>query len=269
MSQILCEKLIFQSIVDQVFCRDTLIEQGLHLIDHPLLQSFPEPPGDLLPTQVTVDIDTYDETIHRRQLTPGCGVLQVVSLYLDRTDGALARIDIGRIMHVRAIPDFQFREHLRQLRQRFPFETIAQLLVLRHGRQFITFQHRLDIESRSPTEDWLLPPPADILIHIVEILLILEQVVLRTRLPNVDQMIRDPMPVHHIVGQIFTRADIHATIHLTGISRDHLPADLRCQSGCYRGLPRCRRTQYRYHPMHSVCKNSKKKPSDKIGRQIF
>ena len=89
MSQILCEKLIFQSIVDQVFCRDTLIEQGLHLINHPLLQSFPESPGDLLPTQVTVDVDTNDETIHRRQLTPGCGVLQVVSLYLDRTDGAL------------------------------------------------------------------------------------------------------------------------------------------------------------------------------------
>ena len=64
--QILSHKLIFQSVLDQVFCRYALIEQGLHLIHHPFVQPCLQTAGDLLPPQLTVDIYADDQRIHWR-----------------------------------------------------------------------------------------------------------------------------------------------------------------------------------------------------------
>ena len=103
-------------------------------------------------------------------------------------------------MHVGTIPCLQFCEQLSQLRQRFALQAVAQPLILWHRRQLITFQHGLNIESCTTTENGFLTSLADVLIHIVEILLILKQVILRTRLPNIYQMKRYLMTVHYIVG---------------------------------------------------------------------
>ena len=53
----------------------------------------------------------------------------------------------------------------------------------------IAFQHRLDIQTRTSTEDRYRSPTPDIFIDIKEILLILKEVILRTRLPDINQVI--------------------------------------------------------------------------------
>ena len=55
----------------------------------------------------------------------------------------------------------------------------------------IAFEHRLDIKSRSATKNGNRPPTLYSFIGIEEILLILKQVILRTRLPDIYQMIRN------------------------------------------------------------------------------
>ena len=81
----------------------------------------------------------------------------------------------------------------------------------------IPLQHRLDIEPRSSAENGHLAPTPDVLISIEEVLLILKEVVLRARLPDIYQMIRYQIVVKNIVSQVLTRADIHPTVHLPGV----------------------------------------------------
>ena len=51
-----------------------------------------------------------------------------------------------------------------------------------------------------------------------EIALILEEVVFRTRVADVDEMIWHAIAVHHVVGKVFSRADGHAAIHLSRVA---------------------------------------------------
>jgi hypothetical protein len=96
----------------------------------------------------------------------------------------------------------------------------------------IPFQHGFDIESRTTTKDGHRSPTPNLLIDIIEILLVFEEVVLRARLTNINQVIRNGA----IVLQVFARTDIHATIYLTGVGGDNLPAYLCRQTGCHRRL---------------------------------
>ena len=169
-------------------------------------------------------------------------MLQIVGLYLDSPDGPLTGVHIRRVVHVRAVSGLQLRQHLCQFCERLSFETVAQSLILRHRRELVAFEHRLDIESRSATEDGHRPFTYYIIIGIEEFLLILKQVVLRSRLADVDQVIGNLAAVNGIILQILSRSDIHPPIHLSGIGRDNLSANLCSQSCCHRRLPRGRRT---------------------------
>ena len=182
-------------------------------------------------------------------------------------------------MHHGTIALLQLDEHLGQFVERLAFKLLAQFGILGHGRQLVALQHGLDIEPCAATEDGHCSTTPDVLIGIEEVLLILKQVVLRAWLADVNQMIGDVdgglratlrprgrRTVDHqtIIIQVLARADIHPTIDLTGIGRDNLPANLVGQSSCQWRLATGRRTEYRYHPLHIVCKDKKKIPSDKI-----
>ena len=101
--QIFRQKLILQAIVYKVVSRDALIEKGLYLIDHALLKTDFQSSGNFLAPQFATDIDTDDKGIHLREFPFGHGMLQVVSLYLNRPDSPLARINIRCIVHIRTI----------------------------------------------------------------------------------------------------------------------------------------------------------------------
>ena len=220
-SHILRDKLILQAIVHQVFCRYALIEQSAHLVYHPFLQTGLQPPGDFLAPQLSVDADADDDTLHRRQLATRRRMLQVVGLYLDGTDGPLAGVHIGLIMHHRTRASLQFFKHLRQFCQRLALKAVAQLLVLGHRREMIALEHGLDVESRAAAENGHRSPTPYVLIGREEVLLILKEVVLRARLPDVDEVIRNgywfTVIGYCIVCQVLASADIHPAIHLPGI----------------------------------------------------
>ena len=139
---------------------------------------------------------------------------------LDGPDGSLRRVHIGRVVHVRAVPGLQVLQDDGQFFERLALQSFAQLLVLRHRRQLIVFQHGLDVESRTAAEDRTAPPTHDVGIGHLEIPQILKEVIFRSRLTNIYQVIRHVT----IVGQVLPRADVHAPIDLSRVSRDDFAA---------------------------------------------
>ena len=215
--QILRQEFILQSIIYKVVGWDTLVEERFHLIDHTLFQTGFQATGNLLATRLTIDVNADNQTLNRRQFPARCRVLQIVGLDLDGPDSTLTGIDIGRIMHVRTVLFLQFFQHLRQLAERLAFQAVTQLLILRHRREFIAFQHSLNIQAGSSTEDRYHSPMPDILIDVVEVLLVLEEIVFRAWFANVNQMIGNRLTTNQIIGQILTRSYIHPAIDLSGI----------------------------------------------------
>ena len=172
--QILRQEFILQSIIYKVVGRDTLVEKRFHLVDHPLFETGFQATGNLRATRLTIDVKADNQTLNRRQFPAWCRVLQIVGLDLDGPNGALTGIHIGRIVHIRTVLFLQFSQHLRQLVERLAFQAVTQLLILRHRRELIAFQHSLDIQAGSSTEDRNDSTTPDILIDIVEVLLVLE-----------------------------------------------------------------------------------------------
>ena len=117
--------------------------------------------------------------------------MQVVLLNLNGTDGTLTGIDICLVVHHRTVLCLQLSKHLREFVECLSLQALTQFRVLRHRRQLVTLQHGLDIQSRASTEDGCLASTYYIIISIEEVLLILEEVVLRAWLGNVDKMIGD------------------------------------------------------------------------------
>ena len=51
--------------------------------------------------------------------------------------------------------------------------------------------------------------------------------------------------------QVLARSDVHATVHLTGVGRDNLTADLARQGCCQGCLSAGRGSKYGYHLLHN------------------
>ena len=86
----------------------------------------------------------------------------------------------------------------------------------------ITFQYRLNIKSCTTTQYRQSPPLQNILISIIEVLLIFKEVIFRSRLTDINQMIRYQLTINRIVSQIFSCTNIHAPVHLPAIRTDNL-----------------------------------------------
>ena len=113
---IFCQEFILQSVVNQILGCNAFVEQTAHFVDHSIFQTGLQSAGNLFTAQLSVDIDTDDERIHRWQLSTGHWVLEIIRLNLDGTDGTLTRIHICFVMHVRARSGLQLLQHLCKLR---------------------------------------------------------------------------------------------------------------------------------------------------------
>ena len=147
-------------------------------------------------------------------------MLQVVSLYLDGADGTLSRVYVGRVVHVGARLLLQLLEHRREFGEGATFQLVAQGLVLGHGRELVALQHRLDVEPRAAAEDGLRSPTLHFGVGLMEVLLILEEIVLRAGLADVDEVIRHVVAFHDIVVEVLARSDSHAAIHLPRVATE-------------------------------------------------
>ena len=104
-------------------------------------------------------------------------------------EGIAAGVHVGGVVHHRPVLLLQFLQDGGQLVERLALQLVAQRLVLRYGRKVIALQHSLNIQTCAAAEDRHGSPTPYLLVGIEEILLILEQVVLRARLADVYQMI--------------------------------------------------------------------------------
>ena len=219
---IFCDKLVFQPIIQQVFCRNTTIEESLDFLYHPILQTLFQPAGDFITAGITVDTYSYHQRINRRQFPLWHRMFKIVSFNLNRTDGTLRSIYICAIVHIRTILRLQIHQHICQFFQRFTFERNTKSRILRNRRKMITFQDRLNIESGTSTEYRKYATMSNVLIGIIEVLLILEEIILGTGITDVYQMIRNQLTLYRIILKIFSRTNIHAPIYLATIGTDNL-----------------------------------------------
>ncbi|CDC28684.1 unknown [Prevotella sp. CAG:386] len=191
-------------------------------------------------------------------------MLGIISLNLYGTNGTLGCVDIGAVVHMRAVPCLELLQHLCKFSQALVGKTLTKHRVLRHRREMVALEHGLNIKSRSATKDGQPSPSKNILIGIIEVLLILKEVVLGSWLADIYEMIGNLLVPYCIVGQILARSYIHSAIHLSAVGTDNLgfhPVHTRrkgsSQGSSKTGLSACRRTQYRYHRLFHGGKDTK------------
>ena len=68
--QIERDVLIFESIPDEPLCGHSPINEPLHLVNHAFFQTGTQAPTDLLATEITTDVQSNDEGVEGRELSP-------------------------------------------------------------------------------------------------------------------------------------------------------------------------------------------------------
>ena len=168
------------------------------------------------------------------------GRMEVVLLYLYRADSPLTGVHIRAVVHRGVVARLQVLEDDGQLIERLPLQFCPQRGILGHGRELVAPQHGLDIESCAATEHGLASTTADVLVGLEEVALVFEEVVFRPWVTDVYQVIGDRCALHHIVGEVFARADRHASIDLTTVGGDDFAIQL-IGKACGKGrLAACR-----------------------------
>ena len=185
------DEFVFETVVDEVVGRDSLGEKAADFVYHAFVEAGFQTSRNLRTTLVAVDINANNQRRDGRQFTTWHGMLKVIRLNLNGADGALAGVDIGLVVHVGTILGFQRYEHLGEFVQRTALEAGAELRILRNGREVIALEHSLDVKARAATENGHGSPTLYSLVGVEEVLLILEEVVLRARLADVDEVVRD------------------------------------------------------------------------------
>ena len=69
--------------------------------------------------------------------------------------------------------------------------------------------------NSAPAEDGQCTALLDVVVSAVEVLLVLKEVVFRSRFRDVDEMIRHRLPVNDIVFEVLARADVHTAVYLS------------------------------------------------------
>ena len=247
---ILGDELVFQTIVDKILGGDSTVEQLAYLVDHTLFEALLETLRYLAATLLAIDVHSDDDRVYGWQRAVVCGVLEIIGLYLYGAYGALRGVHISPVVHHRMVAMLQVFKHFGEFGERLVCQLITQCLVLWHGRQGVSLEHTLNIETRTSAENRTHPARHYIIINKVEVLLILEEVILGTGFTNIYQVVRYHAVALTVVVEVFARADGHATIHLTRVGTDNLGIDTRGKGGSQTGFARRRRTQYGNHLLH-------------------
>lgn len=233
------DKLILQTVVDQILGRDRL-EQTFYLLYHSFLQSLAQTARDACASRLPIDPCADDGGGDGWHLAVLCGRMEVVLLYLYRADGPLTGVYVRAVVHRGVVARLQVLEDDGQLVERLPLQFCPQRGILGHGRELVASQHGLDIESCAATEHGLASTTADVLVGLEEVALVFEEVVFRPRVTDVYQVVGDWLALHHIVGEVFARSDRHASIDLTTVGGNDFAVQLIGKAGGKGRLAACR-----------------------------
>src|SRR5690606_2627397 len=115
------------------------------------------------------------------------------------------------------------------------FQFVSQRPVYRHVAVIKTLQYRLNIQSRSSTQNRLFSQLSNPAQRLVKILTVLADMIGIARLPDIDKEVRNPA----VITEVLSGADVHPPVHLPGIGTDNyaveLPGHVYGQPGFSRG----------------------------------
>ncbi len=86
----------------------------------------------------------------------------------------------------------------------------------------------------------------NVIVCYVKVVDISVEVVPFARFGYVDQVVWNAVAIDGVIGEVFTRADVHTAINLSAVGTDYLTAYLLSQTHSIARLAGCRRTEYSY-----------------------
>ncbi len=195
-----------------------MLQEAAHFAHHVLLfQTVTQALADAVAPQVAVYADAHDVAVQAGEVALQRAVLAVIGLYLDGADGTLRRVEVRDV--VQRLVALEYRL---ELGQGAVLQFLSQGGVLRHSLHLVAPEDGLDVEPRATTKNRPTMTSEDVIVGLVEVFLEAEEVVLLSRFADVDEMEGNGNPFHCVVGQVFTRADVHAAIHLPAVCTDDL-----------------------------------------------
>ena len=106
--------------------------------------------------------------------------------------------------------------------------------------------HTLHIQPRTAAHHRAFAATADFLKGFEEIVLIAIEIIFRAGFDDVDQVVGYRTPLDAIFAKVLARAQIHAPIHLTGVSTDDLCPNMVSKRHGKRGFAAGRGADHRH-----------------------
>ena len=217
LQEIAGDVLVLQPVTKQSLGRHPLVEQPLHLVDHPLVQPLSQPDANPLHHLLAGERHTYYYMVHRWHRHMTVGVTEGILLDFECPHQPFAVLGVGMVVQLD-----QRSQPCDELVVAVGFQRATVVGVDRCVGQLVASHHRLDIEAGAATEYRLTMATEDGLEGSDEVVLELVDVVLVACVVDVDEMIGDVDTVDMVVGQVLARADVHATEHLPRVGADNL-----------------------------------------------
>ena len=197
-TQVAGDMAVFQTIAQQAFLGYALVEQGLYLVNHAVLEAFAEADADAFDDLLTGVSHTDDDMLHIGHVGVGVGVLEVVFLYFECTEQAVARLGVSVVvkLDVGGEPGGEFLVGV-------GFHALAEVGVDGCVGQLVAFDHSFDVHAGTATEDGLPATRNDVAKGADKVVLELVDVVFVAGIVDVDEVIGDVGVVDVIVGQVF------------------------------------------------------------------
>src|SRR5690554_338703 len=212
---VLGDKLILQAIINQVLGTKSFSQQSLHLSHQSLLQALLQAPCDFFAPHVPFDVHPNKQGTDFGQLDLNFGVTLVIGFNFNGTYRPLMGIGIGAV-----VQNPELRQYFLEFGQRLVLEQLPERRVGRNMYHLVLLQHGHNIQTRSATQDGPFTPFLQVLKNMEEVVLKLIDIVLITGLPNVNQVRRDALSLHHIIRVILPGTQIHPAVNLSRIGTD-------------------------------------------------
>ena len=105
-----------------------------------------------------------------------------------------------------------------------------------HGRESVTSEDAFEIESRASADNDSFVSLVDFFVGFQKVLLILKDVVFCSRFDDVDEVVRNVFPVHHIFLQVFSCSEVHSSIDLPAVCADDFRVKFFGESDSHSGF---------------------------------
>lgn len=217
---------IFQTVAQQTFFRNAVVEQPLHLVDHALFETLSEALSNTLHDFLARETHADYEMSHDGEV--GVCIREFLAEFMDfkGAEEAVACFGVGVVVErgkgCEATCQLFVAEWLHGGAERFADRCVGQLVAAHDG---------FDVESGAAAHYGGMATSHDVVEGLNEVVLKAVDAVFLAGVADVDEVVGNAVAINGVVGQVLAGADIHAAEHLARIGADDFAVEPIGQSG--------------------------------------